>query len=162
MRIFATIFGMVLANAFLCYGYEEGLYRHGTETMTYKTFLDRLTAELCPEMDQIPVFQCAQDQDGNVHKLQSLSEAPKYHERGKMHVRLQCRICHKKCSHYCTACSSGNDLVAIHDPNNPLSGHKDCFDKHIELLKAGKPSVSSDPAGHDGDIADDSSEAESG
>lgn len=146
VRIFSTIFGMILANAFLCYGYEQQLYHAGEETLTYHKFLDKLVVQLCPKNETIPVIESAQDPNGTEHSLRSLSELPMY--QGRRHYRRKCKVCHQNCSHYCVACTSRGDIFAVHDPNNRLSEHKDCFKNHLQRLEEGEHGLD-EAAAHD-------------
>lgn len=103
--VFVEVFGMMLANAYLCYKYAETLYHPGHTQLTYIDFLDQLTCLLSPEADHIPNVAVTDGSLRRIHKLVNLNTAPKFASRDCLsHVRLACTICKTKCSHYCVAC----------------------------------------------------------
>lgn len=126
---------MILANAYLCYKYEESIYHPGYIPLTYVQFLNHLTHQLSLETEQIPVISVAEDTLRRIHKLASVAAAPKYASREcSSQLRLVCKICKARCSHYCIGCSSDAVLFPVHDPNNPHTAHPGCLEQHHRNL----------------------------
>jgi len=121
-RVITTLEGMHITDAYKTYCWDKYTNGDGLEPMKFLDFCSRLALQLIhndwkPSSAISERLRCqgAQARDKQVeHTLKQVCKLPGrewFAEDGTLQDKARglCRICKKKCSHYCEACSTGLD-----------------------------------------------------
>jgi hypothetical protein len=144
-RLFSTVLGMIVTNAFLAYRFEFKQHSPAATSLDFTEFIGKLAYELThmSESNRRPTrhsssqstvssFSTASTVE-HTHSLIQLCKLEQYkHVLGSQTVRArrQCHLCKKKTAYYCELCSSPDKthLVCVCAPTKEGS---DCFSRHI-------------------------------
>lgn len=126
-RMFATVFGMIITDAYLMYKYEKGGPEAGE--LSLREFTSKLAEELVMNKWNEKRARHPQDdstdEDDDAEPVVVEFGSPK--PNGKRRLQYRCRVCEAKTTLTCNNCSGGGKKVAI---CNPTTG-RNCLSQHI-------------------------------
>ncbi|EGZ15955.1 hypothetical protein PHYSODRAFT_507869 [Phytophthora sojae] len=135
-RVFGTILGMVVVDAYLAYRHESTERQFVESTvLNFSDFVSQLAHQLI--FNEHTMKRTLRTDSGSTstdepsHTLKAFGDLPQYSEARKAgkRVQRQCRLCHKKCSYYCVGCSDVH-LKSFYGVCGPRS-HRACFSEHL-------------------------------
>jgi hypothetical protein len=137
LRIFGTVLGIIIVNAFNCYLY---MMEHVGPQLDFNTFLGKLSYELIFNkflLEEQRVLRSrglvppVDEDDQEIHVARLLSLLPEYqylHNDGGNRARRRCKICKHKTAWYCIQCSQPPDIIACYYTGNT---DRTCFLSHL-------------------------------
>jgi hypothetical protein len=121
-RVITTLEGMHITDAYKVYCWDKYTNGNGQEPMEFIDFCSRLAHQLIFNdwKPSAAIAERLRAQGGDTHEKQAVHTLKQvcklpgrqwFTEDGSLQDKARglCRICKKKCSHYCEACSTGLD-----------------------------------------------------